>query len=70
MSDDEKNGWSEWKQLILYQLKEQGKDIHAIEKSVGDINVHIARLQLKAGVWGGLAGMIPVLIFVIWKSVG
>ena len=62
----DENGWSEWKQRVLYQLEAQGKEIHEMRTSVIELKLELAKLQLKAGVWGAVAGLVPGVSALIW----
>ncbi len=65
---NDNNGWNEWSRHVLAELKRQNDAIENIEKNLGKISIDIAMLQVKAGVWGAIAGMIPVIIALIVMS--
>ena len=56
------NGWREWSRYVLQELKEHNKVQEAILRDITSIRVELAGLQVKAGVWGVLGGMVPILI--------
>ena len=58
--------WNEWRRRILYQLEVQGGAIEDIRRSLADIDKDIVGLKMRAGLWGALAGMVPVLAAVLW----
>lgn len=72
-SDDD--SWNSYQRLILAEITRQGQAL----KSLGDkldavrtadipsLKVEIARLQLKSGIVGLIAGLVPVLIAVLIK---
>ena len=47
------------------KLGEHDDKFSSIEDKLTKIQVDIATLKVKAGVWGGLAGMIPVVIAIV-----
>lgn len=60
--ETETNGWSTYQRLVLTKLD-------ALEQQVGDLNealvlvrLDVATLKVKAGVWGGLAGLVPAAV--------
>jgi len=59
------NGWEEWKEYVLAELKRQA---HAQESSTEvqrAILVEIAGLKAKSTVWGVIGGSIPVLVAIL-----
>ena len=61
-SSDNGNGWAEWKKLVLFQLERNTSEHRVLDRRVSEIQTDIAQLKTKAGVWGALAGAIPVLV--------
>jgi hypothetical protein len=75
MLDDKKNGmangWSGYGKLVLAELERLNKNVKEVEKSQQKIQIEIAMLKVKSGVWGAIAGAIPatvVAIYIIIKS--
>jgi len=67
------NGWNEYSRLVLAELKRLNegqehiidgrvKDRRDIEEELRQIHIELARLQVKAGLWGAMAGVIPAAI--------
>ena len=69
MSPPEKssNDWSEYEKLVLAELERHGKLISEIDDKIGNIRVEIAMLKVKSGIWGAAAGLISVLVFVLYE---
>ena len=70
--ENESNGWAEWGKHVLKELDRLNDrdDDHA--KLIQAMQIEIATLKVKAGAWGGLAGLIPslgLLIYYIVKNV-
>jgi hypothetical protein len=74
--DNNKNDWQEYKRLLLSELErlsissekirdEFRKEHEAIREEIKKINENLITLNLKAGVWGALAGAIPGLIVLV-----
>ena len=64
VSDD---SWFAWSKHVLMQLEEYSKCIHQIKRDVTDIKVEIAKLKIKASIWGAIGGEIPVVVAIgIW----
>ena len=51
------NGWPEWKKLVLSKLD----TLDRVEENQQIIRQDIAGLKVKAGIWGLVAGSIPVI---------
>lgn len=66
---DDENGWSEYRRLVLSRLDQLDESLKAQEKlyraqsqlwvaELNELRVCVGKLQVKASVWGGLAGLI------------
>lgn len=64
MADE--NGWGEWKRRVLFQLEEQGKEIHSMREQITELKMELTKLQIKAGVWGAVAGLLPGVSALVW----
>ena len=58
----EMNGWNQYQKLVMDKLTEHDEIITSIEEKLVKLQVDLATLKVKAGVWGGVAGLIPVVI--------
>ena len=61
------NSWNEWGKHVLLELEENKRDHREIEKVLRSIKVEIAMLKVKSGIWGFVAGFIPVALAMIIK---
>jgi hypothetical protein len=59
------NGWEKYQKQVLNELEDLNNDLRALTKSVIDLRVEMAGLQVKAGMWGAIAGGIPALVAVL-----
>ena len=59
------NGWSQYQKLVVDKLGDHDEKFTSIEDKLMKIQVDIATLKVKAGVWGGVAGLIPVVIAIV-----
>ena len=62
MEDD---GWKEYQVYILEELKRLSECYNKLDARLIKVGNAIAGLKVKAGVWGLIAGAIPVLIGII-----
>ena len=68
---DNNNGWSEWSRFVLKELERLNTCYERLDEKLDKMNNDIISLKLKAGVWGALAGAIPVLVAIlIWLLAG
>ena len=58
----ENNGWSKYEKLVIDKLDDHDDKFSTIENKLTQIQVDIATLKVKAGVWGGIAGLVPVVL--------
>ena len=61
----ENNGWGQYQKLVMDKLGEHDEKFGSIESKLTQIQVDIATLKVKAGVWGGIGGLIPVVIAIV-----
>ena len=61
----ENNGWSQYQKLVVDKLDDHDGKFTSIEDKLTKIQVALATLKVKAGVWGGVAGLIPVVIAIV-----
>ena len=58
----EMNGWNQYQKLVMDKLTEHDEKFTSIEDKLVKLQVDLATLKVKAGGWGGVAGLIPVVI--------
>ena len=56
------DGWSKYEKMVIDKLDEHGNKFNEIESKLTQIQVDIATLIVKASVWCGLAGLVPVVL--------
>ena len=59
------NGWPEWSNYVLKELEHQNKRNDLIFNKLDIITAELITLKVKAGVWGAMAGSVPVVIGLI-----
>jgi len=55
---EDKNGWSEYEQFVLMEMKRHNEWLEKIDNRIGQIEIEIAVLKVKASMWGAAAGAI------------
>ena len=65
MASVDVNGWSKYEKLVMDKLDEHDDRFGNVENKLTQIQVDIATLKVKAGVWGGIGGLIPVVIALV-----
>jgi len=59
------NGWPEHAKYVLAKLDENTDDHRAIQRDIKKIEIAIATLKVKSGVWGLMGAAIPVMFIFI-----
>ena len=59
---------TEFEQLLLDKIRSIESGLAELSKDVINVRVAVAKLTVKSGIWGALAGLIPVSLFIVWKS--
>jgi len=54
----EPNGWAEWSKYVLKELEDNDKDHKEMLTKLNNIEIGLAVLKAKAGIWGAVAGFI------------
>ena len=56
------NGWAQYQKLVMEKLEMHDGKFNNIDSKLTQIQVDIATLKVKAGIWGGIAGLVPVVL--------
>lgn len=64
------NGWNEYQKLVLHELQAHTKELEKIQTEIKNIHIELATLKVKSGVWGLVAGTVPVAIALALKVLG
>jgi hypothetical protein len=62
---DLSDGWSKYEKMVIEKLDDHDAKFSHIEDKLTQIQVDIATLKVKAGIWGGIGGMIPAIIAIV-----
>ena len=65
MASVDGNGWSKYEKLVMDKLDELDARFGNVEEMLTQVRVDIATLKVKAGLWGGIGGLIPVVIALV-----
>ena len=65
MTPVEEDGWREYRRMILAELERINQSVMALNlklekfhaEEISQLRVDIAMLQVKSGIWGGIAGL-------------
>lgn len=70
MPKETDNGWNEQALFVREELKRLSKGQELIFKKMNDINVQIAMLKVKSGIWGAMGACIPIalLLLIEWTK--
>lgn len=61
--------WERYQKLVLAQLQSLTQSIESVQKENAEIKTQIALLQLKSGLWGLGAGMLPGAMYLIYEAI-
>jgi hypothetical protein len=71
-SPPNKNGWSQYQKLVLFQLETLTDRVEEVEKRLGKMDRHLTvlRWQAKAtaAAFGAVAGLIPLTLHWIFRN--
>lgn len=63
--DDKNGGWERYQNLVIDKLDNHSKKFDEVENHLTKIQVEIATLKVKASLWGGVGGLIPIVIAIV-----
>ena len=63
------NGWKMNERMVLHRLDRIDRELHGIDKRLRQIEGKMWVLQTKAAILGGVAGVVPSLIFFLLRNV-
>lgn len=69
MEPGDRNGWSEYSRLVLAELKRLDGELRQVNISLKEIQVELAMLKVKAGVWGSIGALIPIIVFIVMRQI-
>jgi len=52
------NGWAEYQQLVLAELKRLDTGMQHLQKDVSEIHLAVAVLRTRAITWGAVGGLV------------
>lgn len=61
------NDWPEFKRLVLDKLDQQHNDIEKMSERLLGVQLQLVALKVRAGLWGAVAGVIPVLAALLFR---
>lgn len=59
------NGWSRAELMVMKKLEEHDRRFDSLENSMVLVRIDVARLKVKSGLWGAVAGSIPAAVGVL-----
>ena len=59
------NGWSEHQRLVIDSLERHDRYFDKLFEKIDGMGKEIATLKVKAGIWGGLAGIVSAIASMI-----
>ena len=62
MPPGDDDGWNEWREFVLDKLKVLEGQYQGLDHKMDKLIMDVAGLKVKAGIWGLIAGAIPVVL--------
>lgn len=59
------NGWDRWQRYVVETLGDLKKGQDDLYSEVTEARIEIGKLQVKSGIWGFAAGLIPSIAAVL-----
>ena len=61
------NDWNTWSKHVLKELERLNDCYVELNKGIQSVREDIVGLKIKSGMWGLVAGAIPVLVLILIK---
>jgi len=68
MQKTQNDGWDEWSRFVLKELERLNENTVRLQRDIAQVHVEVAGLKVKASTWGGLAGLITVLVALLLQA--
>lgn len=65
--DDSRDDWMEWSKYVLKELERLNKVTETIMDRLNGLDIQVGKLEVKASVWGAIAGAVTVGIALLTK---
>ena len=65
---EDSGDWREYKKLVISEIDRLSGHILGLERKIDHLRSDVVMLKVKSGMWGLLAGLIPVTIALLSKS--
>ncbi len=59
------NGWVEYRALVLAELQRLADAVVRVEARLAAIEAELGPMKVKSGIWGAIAGFIPLAVLLI-----
>jgi len=59
------NGWNEWSKHVLSEINRLNDCYKKLDNEIDRLSIESGKLNIKAGIWGAMAALIPTLIITI-----
>lgn len=67
------NGWQEWGKFVLKELDRMNTNYEKMNGKLHVMELQLAQLEtkfnIKSGIWGLIAGMIPVAVYIFYRLI-
>ena len=63
------DSWNRYQESVLKQLQSLSEQLTALQKNNIEIQIQIARLEVKSGLWGFGAGLLPAIFYLIYEAI-
>jgi hypothetical protein len=70
MTPPEGNGWTRSERLVMSKLDDLTEEVRGLRTDMQATKIDVAMLQVKAGVFGLVGGLLPFGLFVAYQIVG
>lgn len=65
MPTEKQNGWNEWSRHVLAELERHNSLLESYNEKLNAITAELVALKIRAGLWGGLAGLVPGIVAIL-----
>ena len=60
------NGWDKYSMMVLSELKQLNSNLNKLAEKFQTLSDKVAKLEVKAGFWGLLGGLIPSMAAILY----
>jgi hypothetical protein len=65
----ESESWETWREHVLAEIQRSNDNSVILNSSIVHLQIEIAKLQIKSGMWGLFGGLVPIVVLLAVQKI-